>query len=270
MAGRRSRASFVSAKARASVVLPTWRGPRRATAGNSPNRCPKRAPSNRGIVSLIILAIMERESGFARKISPVAESNPSRRPAICLADAPQRIGVCLSVHSSQARPYEPCPTVQHRIPDHDAIVGGVLRVRLQPALCPTDDQFYEFCRLNRELRIERGSGGEGDDHAAGRMGECPEERTNHVSARGLGDAGWYGRSGGFLGRLRASERGGSFAGRFLGKQCSPGIRHRRAAVAVSSPVSRFRDRAAFPRRTACLRCRTRWRSTWPTAPRSGG
>ena len=51
-------------------------------------------------------------------------------------------------------------TAQHRIPDHDTIVGGVLRVRLQPALCPTDDQFYEFCRLNRELRIERGSGGE--------------------------------------------------------------------------------------------------------------
>ena len=35
-----------------------------------------------------------------------------------------------------------------------------MRVRLQPALCPTDDQFYEFCRLNRELRIERGSEGE--------------------------------------------------------------------------------------------------------------
>ena len=51
-------------------------------------------------------------------------------------------------------------TVQHRILDHDAIVGGVLRVRLQPALCPTDDQFYEFCRLNRELRIERGAEGE--------------------------------------------------------------------------------------------------------------
>ncbi len=30
-----------------------------------------------------------------------------------------------------------------------------LRVRLQPALCPTDNQFYEFCRQNRELRIER-------------------------------------------------------------------------------------------------------------------
>ena len=51
-------------------------------------------------------------------------------------------------------------TAQHRIPDHDAIVGGALRIRLQPALCPTDDQFYEFCRINRELRIERGAEGE--------------------------------------------------------------------------------------------------------------
>ena len=51
-------------------------------------------------------------------------------------------------------------TAQHRMQDNDAIVGGPLRVRLQPALCPTDDQFYEFCRLNRELRIERGAEGE--------------------------------------------------------------------------------------------------------------
>ena len=51
-------------------------------------------------------------------------------------------------------------TAQHRILDHDAIVSGALRIRLQPALCPTDDQFYEFCRLNRELRIERDAEGE--------------------------------------------------------------------------------------------------------------
>ena len=37
--------------------------------------------------------------------------------------------------------------------------GGVI-VRLQPALCPTDERFYEFCRLNDELRIERDAGGE--------------------------------------------------------------------------------------------------------------
>ena len=51
-------------------------------------------------------------------------------------------------------------TAQHPIPDHDPIAGGALRIRLQPALCPTEDQFYEFCRLNRELRIERGAEGE--------------------------------------------------------------------------------------------------------------
>lgn len=38
--------------------------------------------------------------------------------------------------------------------------GPPLRVRLQPALCPTDDQFYDFCRLNRELRIERNATGD--------------------------------------------------------------------------------------------------------------
>lgn len=37
--------------------------------------------------------------------------------------------------------------------------GGVV-VRLQPALCPTDEQFYQFCRLNDELRIERDAEGE--------------------------------------------------------------------------------------------------------------
>lgn len=26
---------------------------------------------------------------------------------------------------------------------------------MQPALCPTEEQFYAFCRLNRDLRIER-------------------------------------------------------------------------------------------------------------------
>ena len=35
-----------------------------------------------------------------------------------------------------------------------------LQVRLQPALCPTDDQFYDFCRQNRHLRIERNATGD--------------------------------------------------------------------------------------------------------------
>ena len=38
--------------------------------------------------------------------------------------------------------------------------NGVVVVRLQGALCPTDEQFYEFCRLNNELRIERDGAGD--------------------------------------------------------------------------------------------------------------
>ena len=46
--------------------------------------------------------------------------------------------------------------VQARMDDGN----GALIVRLQPALCATDEQFYEFCRLNDELRIERDAEGE--------------------------------------------------------------------------------------------------------------
>ena len=38
--------------------------------------------------------------------------------------------------------------------------GSALLVRFPPALCLSDDRFYELCRLNRELRIERTAGGE--------------------------------------------------------------------------------------------------------------
>lgn len=42
---------------------------------------------------------------------------------------------------------------------HETANGGIV-VRLQPALCPTDEQFYQFCSLNDELRIERDAEGE--------------------------------------------------------------------------------------------------------------
>ena len=45
-------------------------------------------------------------------------------------------------------------TAERPAAKNDAALAG-LCVYFQPALCPTDDQFYEFCRLNRELRIER-------------------------------------------------------------------------------------------------------------------
>lgn len=55
---------------------------------------------------------------------------------------------------------EAVAAVQQRIPGDNGAGGGTLCVRLHPAMCPTDEQFYEFCRFNRELRIERGAEGE--------------------------------------------------------------------------------------------------------------
>ena len=46
-----------------------------------------------------------------------------------------------------------------RIEDRDGHFAEGLLVRLQPALCPTEDQFYEFCRINSDLRIERNPDG---------------------------------------------------------------------------------------------------------------
>ena len=37
--------------------------------------------------------------------------------------------------------------------------GAVLRLKLRPVVRLTDDQFFEFCQLNRDLRIERTAGG---------------------------------------------------------------------------------------------------------------
>ena len=45
--------------------------------------------------------------------------------------------------------------LSHRIEDRDAHFVEGLRIRMQPALCPTEDQFFEFCGINRDLRIER-------------------------------------------------------------------------------------------------------------------
>ena len=137
-------------------------------------------------------------------------------------------------------------TAQHRIPDHDPIEGGVLRIRLQPALCPTEDQFYEFCRLNRELRIERGAEGEVTIMPPAGWESARRNAVITAQLQVWATRDGSGTAAGFLGRLRASERGGAFAGRFLGEQRSSGIRHRGAALALSPAVSGLRDRAAFP------------------------
>lgn len=51
-------------------------------------------------------------------------------------------------------------TAQSAIVDGEAGMASWMRIRLQPALCPTERQFYEFCGLNSELRIERNAQGE--------------------------------------------------------------------------------------------------------------
>ncbi|MFN6558921.1 MAG: hypothetical protein RMY28_003825 [Nostoc sp. ChiSLP01] len=33
-------------------------------------------------------------------------------------------------------------------------------LQLQPAIAMTNDQFYDFCQLNRDFRIERNAAGE--------------------------------------------------------------------------------------------------------------
>ncbi len=33
-------------------------------------------------------------------------------------------------------------------------------LQMQPAIALTDDQFYDFCQLNRDFRIERNAAGE--------------------------------------------------------------------------------------------------------------
>ncbi len=42
----------------------------------------------------------------------------------------------------------------------ERIVNPPVKVHLRPALEMTDDQFFEFCQINRDLRIERNSEGD--------------------------------------------------------------------------------------------------------------
>ena len=48
---------------------------------------------------------------------------------------------------------------KYRVEDRETHFAEGLLIRLQPALCPTEDQFFEFCQINRDLRIERNADG---------------------------------------------------------------------------------------------------------------
>lgn len=54
---------------------------------------------------------------------------------------------------------KPEPQVCHKDIHYDDSIAPGMLVRLQPALCPTEDDFYEFCRINADLRIERNADG---------------------------------------------------------------------------------------------------------------
>lgn len=51
-------------------------------------------------------------------------------------------------------------TVENYVRDKEEVIAGALRVRLPPSLRFTENQFFEFCALNRDVRIERNARGE--------------------------------------------------------------------------------------------------------------
>ena len=161
-------------------------------------------------------------------------------------------------------------TAQHRIPDHDPVAGGALRIRLQPALCPTEDQFYEFCRLNRELRIERGA--EGEVTIMPPAG-WESARRNAVITAQL--QVWATRDG--SGTAADSSAGYVLPNGAMHSPDASWVNNARlasvtaaAALALSPAVSGLRDRAAFPGGPPACPARQNGRVHRLTAPRWGG
>ena len=85
-------------------------------------------------------------------------------------------------------------SAQHQIQDREIPAVAELLIQFQPALCPTEDQFYEFCRINRELRIERNAeGGVAVTGPAGwetavRNAEITSQLTDWATRNGTGRA----------------------------------------------------------------------------------
>ena len=118
-------------------------------------------------------------------------------------------------------------------------------LRLPPDLHLTDDQFYELCRLNRELRIERTAQGELVIMAP--AGWDTSAKNAEITLQ-LGLWAKRGRNGTnlrFLGRFRASQRRDPITGCLLGPAWPPGRPHRRGAGEVPAPLPGLRHRAAL-------------------------
>ena len=83
----------------------------------------------------------------------------------------------------------------------DAVENPPMVLYLRPVLEMTDDQFYEFCRLNRDLRIERNAEGEivimapAGSESSSRNGHLSMQLFAWAKADGTGVA--FDSSGGF-------------------------------------------------------------------------
>ena len=77
----------------------------------------------------------------------------------------------------------------------DAVENPPMVLRLRPALEMTDDQFFEFCQLNRDLRMERNA--EGEIIIMAPAGSESSSRNIHIAAQLLAWAKADGTGRGF-------------------------------------------------------------------------
>ncbi len=91
----------------------------------------------------------------------------------------------------------------------DAVENPPMVLHLRPVLEMTDDDFYEFCRLNRDLRIERNA--EGEIIVMAPAGSESSSRNGHLSmqlfawAKADGTGVAFDSSGGFVLANRATR-----------------------------------------------------------------
>lgn len=123
-------------------------------------------------------------------------------------------------------------SAQHLIQDREVPATAGLLVRLQPALCPTEDQFYEFCRINRELRIERNA--EGGVSVMGPAGWETAEKNAEITFQ---LKGWATRDG--TGRAVDSSAGYLLPNGAVRSPDASWVRNERLASVTSEQRSKF-------------------------------
>ena len=123
-------------------------------------------------------------------------------------------------------------SAQYRVQDRDLTATAGLLIRFQPALCPTEDQFYEFCRINRELRIERNA--EGGVAVKGPAGWETAEKNAEITFQ---LKGWATRDG--TGRAVDSSAGYLLPNGAIRSPDASWVRNERLASVTPEQRSRF-------------------------------